>query len=773
MSNIAFLDMIALLASLLGVVFLVANKKRAIHTDIKLLIISLLIVASVYFTFLLIEWLGITHTLDSFEDMTGALLPMMWAFLLYSLFQQGINRDLHDHQENLRITLNSIGDAVIATDVSGRITRMNPVAEDLTGWKFADAKGTLLEDVLNIVNAETKKKINNPVEYILETGKSVGLSNHTVLISRDGQEYHITDSAAPIFAADEEIMGVVIVFSDVTESFSHEEKLRVSEERLSLALIGTKAGLWDWHIRTGNVIINDQWAELIGYTIRELEPLSISAWEKLKNPEDVLRSNEILEMHLKGQTDFYECEFRMKHKAGHWVWILDRGMVVDRDSNRNPLRMTGTMIDINNQKKVEFELKAQMDENLALNEEYYSQNEELTRSLESIRIINEELKEAKLNAEESYRLKSAFLANMSHEIRTPMNGIIGFSELLMDTDLAKDKRKYYAKIVIESSKQLLTLVNDILDLSRIETGKVSLVYEEVIVNDLINILFAFFEPQTGSKNITLHSVKPLNNAQSTILTDKTRLRQILTNLFNNALKYTFEGHIKFGYKKTDLFLQFFVEDTGMGIPENMHEKIFEPFRQVETEITQQFGGAGLGLSISTKLVQLLGGKIWLESQPGKGSTFYFTLPYKSTHAHKKDIDQQDKSISISAPSMLVLIAEDDNINYLYLETVLSKSKIKLIRANNGIEALELCEKYPDIKLVLMDIKMPFMNGYDATRKIKQQYPNLPVIAQTAYAMNEDRDKASEAGCDDYIAKPIKKAELLALIDKYCNHGEGR
>ena len=172
---------------------------------------------------------------------------------------------------------------------------------------------------------------------------------------------------------------------------------------------------------------------------------------------------------------------------------------------------------------------------------------------------------------------------MSHEIRTPMNGIIGFSELLTDVGLAADKRSYYAQIIIESSKQLLALVNDILDLSRIETGQVPLFFEEVVVNDLINILFAFFEPQTGSKNIVLQTVKPLNNAQSTISADKTRLRQILTNLLNNAFKFTHEGHIKFGYKKTDGFLQFFVEDTGIGIPENMHEKIFEPFRQVQED----------------------------------------------------------------------------------------------------------------------------------------------------------------------------------------------
>jgi PAS domain S-box-containing protein len=770
MSIIAIIDSSALLATLSGLVYGLLKRKTSVTIDIKMVIAGLLIVTSLYYAFLLIEWLGITHTLDSFEDMTGALLPILWIFLFYSFIQHGISQDLRNHKENLRITLNSIGDAVIATDINGRITRMNPVAENLSGWKFNEAKGKRLEEVLNLTQANTRKRIINPVEHVLETGKKVSLGNHTILIARDGMEYHITDSAAPIFSDNEEILGVVLVFSDVSASFAQAERLRKSEERLNLALIGTKACLYDWNLQTGKIFINKQWAELTGFSDLELESFNLIAWEKLKHHEDVLKSNEILEKHFKALIDFYECEYRLRHKSGHWIWVLDRGMVVERNAPGNPMRMIGTVIDISNLKNIELALKTHIEENKAMVEEYLSQNEELTISIERIQAINEELKEAKINAEESYRLKSAFLANMSHEIRTPMNGIIGFSELLADSELDTEKRKYYAKIIIESSKQLLTLVNDILDLSRIETGKVPLFYEEVVVNDLINVLLAFFEPQTGSKNITLHAVKSLSNAQSTIITDKTRLRQVFTNLLNNALKFTSDGYIKFGYTKTDEFLQFFVEDTGIGIPEDLHEKIFEPFRQVQLEVTQQYGGTGLGLSISTRLIELLGGKIWLDSKPGQGSIFYFTIPYKAASGQMRNKDKKEKQTALQAPGMVVLIAEDDNVNYLYLETVLSKSRVKLIRANNGIEACEQCMKYPEIQLVLMDIKMPFMNGFDATRKIKQRFPDLPVIAQTAYAMNEDRIKAAEAGCDDYIAKPIKKAELLALIDKYSSRG---
>ena len=328
-------------------------KKEHVEADIKLVIIGLLFATAVYFTFLLVEWFDISHTLDSFEDMTGALLPILWIFLLYSFIQHEICEELRSNKENLRITLNSIGDAVIATNINGRITSMNPVAENLTGWKSGEVKGKKLEEVLNIVDSETRTKIINPVKNVLTTGKTVGLGNHTILISKEGREYHITDSAAPIFAADETILGVVLVFSDITSNFLQEVKLRESEERLNLALTGTKAGLYDWNLQTGKIFINQQWASLIGYSLYELESLTMAVWEKLKHTEDVLRSNEVLEMHLKGKTGFYECEYRMKHKSGHWIWILDRGMIVRWDNPGNPIRMTGTLIDISSLKNTE------------------------------------------------------------------------------------------------------------------------------------------------------------------------------------------------------------------------------------------------------------------------------------------------------------------------------------------------------------------------------------------------------------------------------------
>ncbi len=385
--------------------------------------------------------------------------------------------------------------------------------------------------------------------------------------------------------------------------------------------------------------------------------------------------------------------------------------------------------------------------------------------------IEEELFIAKEKAEESDRLKSAFLANMSHEIRTPMNGIIGFAELLSDLSINNELKKKYARIVIDSGDQLLSIVNDILDISRIEAEKVEVVKAIINVNSLIDELFEFFVIKTNRKGINLLKEKGLSDIDSYLYTDKVKLKQVLSNLISNAIKFTKEGYIKIGYSVEKDKMKFFVEDTGIGINSDIQAKIFERFRQAELDVTRQYGGTGLGLSISEKLSELLGGKIWVESETGKGSIFYFKVPFDNIRTNSGKKIEEKENCTSCIKGTIILIVEDEEVNYLYLLEILKDTGTILLYANNGKEAIDLCATHPEIDIVLMDIKLPVVNGYDATREIKKHRPDLPIIAQTAYALNGDQEKAFKAGCNDYIAKPVKKETLIYKINKHLNFSD--
>ena len=385
---------------------------------------------------------------------------------------------------------------------------------------------------------------------------------------------------------------------------------------------------------------------------------------------------------------------------------------------------------------------------------------------------NEEaLINAKEKAEESDRLKTAFLNNMSHEIRTPMNGILGFSELLDDETLSQEERKQYINIIHNNSVQLLSIINDIIDISKIHSTQLTLDTVSFNLNHLLDDLFITFEDEKIQKDkiqIKLLLEKPFNEENSTILSDDIRIRQIIFNLLSNALKFTKKGFIKFGYTATEGKLQFFVQDSGKGITKEKQSLIFERFRQEEDTYTREFGGTGLGLSISKGLVELLGGDMWLVSDEGIGTTFYFTIPYNTDPEEKVVIhnvvptlveDHQIKKLKI-------LIAEDDETSNLLLTTIVKKYCREDLHARTGMEAIEACRNNTDIDLVLMDIQMPEMNGYYATREIRKFNKTVIIIAQTAYALEGDREKALEAGCNDYISKPISQALLKELVKKH-------
>jgi PAS domain S-box-containing protein len=377
--------------------------------------------------------------------------------------------------------------------------------------------------------------------------------------------------------------------------------------------------------------------------------------------------------------------------------------------------------------------------------------------------LNSELLAAKVKAEESDRLKTAFLHNISHEIRTPMNAIVGFSGLLNDADLLPEKQKEYIEIIAQSSDQLLSIINDIVCIATIEAGQEKLSEVPVNLNAMQRILYEKFLPKARSQNIIFDVNTCFHENEYMILADEAKLVQILLNLIGNAFKFTLSGHIHVGCNLKNNELEFFVEDTGIGIPSEMHDEIFMRFRQVESTTARQFGGSGLGLSISKAYVELLGGKMWLTSELGKGSVFYFTLPFKKVNNSEEPAIKQSKQFEISSKSpKTLLIAEDEDSNYLLLEILLSGLNIQLIRAINGVEAVDSC-KNDHIDMVLMDIKMPVMDGYEATMQIRDFMPDLPIIAQTAYTTDADKNRALACGCSDFISKPFKREVLIAKI----------
>ncbi|MCB8999091.1 MAG: response regulator [Bacteroidales bacterium] len=387
--------------------------------------------------------------------------------------------------------------------------------------------------------------------------------------------------------------------------------------------------------------------------------------------------------------------------------------------------------------------------------------------------------QAKERAEESERLKSAFLANMSHEIRTPMNGILGFASLLKDNSLSDETRQEYLKVIDDSGHRLMSIINDIIDISKIESGLVRLVSNKVNLNQQFDYLYNFFLPEANSKNLTLKCSKDFPDHESFIITDSEKLTAVLTNILKNALKYTVKGEIEFGYyilsenprgraKSEHPFITFYCKDTGIGIPHNRQKAVFQRFIQADIADTMARQGAGLGLAISEAYVNLMGGKIWVESTLDIGSCFYFTLPFipvvekeqlKSKGKLKEEIKKLPRKLKI-------LIAEDDQVSSRLLSIKVGKIAKHVFHVSTGLSAIEFMQENPDTDLILMDIKMPEMDGYDATRHIRRFNHDVVIIAQTAYGFAGDHEKALSAGCTAYISKPIVEKDLLNLIGNF-------
>jgi PAS domain S-box-containing protein len=552
----------------------------------------------------------------------------------------------------------------------------------------------------------------------------------------DGKQVWVDTTKIPLKDIHNTGYGVLGIYEDITEQKKAQEALKESELRFRILAESSPVGIFTTNAKGSTTYVNQRWCEISKLSF---EDAMGDGWLKAIHPDD--RDNLIHDWKQStlASTDS-KAEYRFIHPDGSVAWVI--GQAVPKRSEKGCITgYIGTITDITERKKMEADLIF-----------------------------------AKEKAEESDRLKSAFLANMSHEIRTPMNGILGFAELLKEPDLTGEQQQDYIEIIEKSGFRMLNIINDIVDISKIESGQMKVSISETDINKQIEYLFAFFKTEAESKGIKFSFKNNFSGLQERIKTDREKLYAILTNLIKNAIKYTDTGSIEFGVSTSSTtgpvsepaeLLQFYVKDTGIGIPIHRQKAIFERFIQADITDKEARQGAGLGLSIAKAYVEMLGGTIWVESESGIGSTFYFTIPYLTDSTEKYPFRNEDKSgvEKINSGILKTLIVEDDEGSAKFISIAIRKISNQIVFSRTGIEAVEVCHNNPDIDLILMDIQMPEMDGYEATRQIRQFNPEVIIIAQTAFALSDDREKAIAAGCNDYISKPIKIDKLKEMILK--------
>ncbi|HKK42700.1 MAG TPA: PAS domain S-box protein [Bacteroidales bacterium] len=642
--------------------------------------------------------------------------------------------DVEHERLMLRTLIDNIPDPIYVLDRNCKKIIANKA--DVRNIGFVDES-----QVLGKTSAELYKGEEGRVKHadnckVIKSGEPI-ISKEEVFRDKYGEQRWYLTSRLPLHNLNGDIAGLVGISYNITDrKWAHEELVK-SQALLMNALKIAHLGAWEYDVKKDVFIFNDLFYNLFRTSVADIGSYEMTTSDYLTHfvhPEDTEMVKQVMsEANTTDDPAFNnQLEHRIIFSDGQTGHVIVRYFVV-KDERGATFRIYGVNQDITERKKAELELIRARDK-----------------------------------AEESDRLKTAFIHNISHEIRTPMNAIVGFSSLLCEPDITEDNRNSFVEVLMNSSNHLLAVVNDIIEIANIEAGIVKLRLSDVNITSTVRNLYDQFRPMAEQKGLDLKFETGYNNKDVIITTDSTKFIQVLNNLVNNALKFTSGGSVDFGYRIDENNVRFFVRDTGIGIPEEMHAKVFDRFFQVESSVARTYEGTGLGLSISKSFIEMLGGDMWVESNSDHGSVFYFTLPLRrlgKEEAVKEIILKDDKGI-IKKDKEKILIAEDEHNNYKLLVELLSPLNAELLYASNGKEAVDLCNSHDDIDLILMDIKMPVMDGYDATREIKKTNPDVPVIAITAYAFESDRERAFQAGCNAYLSKPLRRAELIETVTRY-------
>ncbi len=784
-----------------------------------------------------------------------------------------IEEALSKSEYNYRSVIENVNEVIFKTDENGLWLFLNKSWEEITGFTVEESLGQLF---VNYVHPDDRQR--NMELFLPLINREKDYCRHQVrYLTKAGGFRWIEVFARLAVNEFDEITGTYGTLNDITERKKAEDELKIEKQRLASIIEGTNVGTWEWNIKTGEIIFNERWANILGYSLEEISPINIETWLKFAHPEDLDKSNELLQMHFQGKLAYYTLESRMKHRNGSWIWVLANGKVNAWDTDGKPLVMSGTHLDITERKKAEEELNwnktllelmsnsspfgflvvdnrtddilyfnkrfcqiweiehlqeqiergelknndiipfcipilsdvpafaesckpLQSEENrMVLDDEIsFTNNRTIRRFTTQIRGNNDEyfgrfyifenITEDKRKSEElinarneaiiANKAKSTFLANMSHEIRTPMNAILGYSDIL-NTVITEKTHKEFINSIQTSGKSLLSIINDVLDLAKIEADKIELEFDYIKTASFFSEFKDIFGPKL-KKNRVDFVVEIAEDIPDGLYVDEARLRQVLINLIGNSVKFTPKGFIKvsvtfenpqtvaYSKDKSEAFIDLIikVEDTGIGISEELHDKIFEEFVQAEGKNIQ---GTGLGLTISKRLVNLMNGTLSVTSKINKGSVFKITIPEVAylNSFNKKLPDNFINPENILFEKATILVVDDIEINRRYIKDVFKNSKIKIIEASSGKIGLKKAEEIiPD--LIISDIRMPEMDGFEFLDLMKQNINlrQIPVIAYSASVMKEQKKRIYESGFASLLTKPVLLDELINEICKY-------